>query len=110
MRKNQIILINQILIIILLINNKKNNIENLLKPENEKTKRSEIKYFEEKKTNENSYDNSGVYNNIYSYQFREIKGSYFNESKKRRDYFSNFPLSLNQSNQSDRINILEENK
>ena len=91
-------------------NNKKNNIENFLKPENEKTKRSEIKYFEEKKTNENSYDNSGVYNNIYSYQFREIKGSYFNESKKRRDYFSNFPLSLNQSNQSDRINILEENK
>ena len=88
-------------------NNKKNNIENFLKPENEKSKRNDIKYFEEIKTNENSYDTNGVYNNIYSYKFREIKGSYFNECKKKRDYFSNFPLSLNQS---ERINILDENK
>ena len=88
-------------------NNKKNNIENFLKPENEKSIRNQIKHFEEIKTNENSYDTSGVYNNIYSYQFREIKGSYFNECKKKREYFSNFPLSLNQS---ERINILDENK
>ena len=67
-------------------------------------KRNELNNFEEIKTNENSFENSRISTNINSYQFREIKGNYINDYKKRRKYFSNFPLTLNQSNESNIFN------
>ena len=53
-----------------------------------------------------NYENLGI-NNINSYQFREIKGNYFNEHPKRKDYFSNLYFSLNKT---DLANIFNQNQ
>ena len=86
-------------------NNKKKQYEKYIKIDNETLKKNEKD--EEIKTSENSYINNDIYNNICSYQFREIKGNHINEFKKKRDYFSNFPFKLNKS---DNLNNLIQKK
>ena len=91
-------------------NNKKNKFNQFMKVENENKNENnkEINPKEDKeiKNDEFNYENLGI-NNINSYQFREIKGSYFNEHPKRKDYFSNLKFSLNNSGLA---NILNQNQ
>ena len=75
-----------------------------IKPNYENSKSNEINNFEEIKTNENSFENNIIYNNISSYQFREIKGNYINDYKKKRKYFSDFPLTFNKSTENNMFN------
>ena len=90
-------------------NNKKNkfnqfnkiDIDNLINNEKNQNQNQN----QEIKTNEFNFENLGI-NNINSYQFREIKGSYFNEHPKRKDYFSNLPYKFNKSG----LNISNQNQ
>ena len=76
--------------------------------ENENANNKEINQNKNKeiKNDELNYENLGI-NNINSYQFREIKGNYFNEHPKRKDYFSNLYFSLNKT---DLTNIFNQNQ
>ena len=73
---------------------------------NENNKEINPKEDKEIKNDEFNYENLGI-NKINSYQFREIKGNYFNEHPKRKDYFSNLHFSLNKT---DLANIFNQNQ
>ena len=85
-------------------NKKNNNFTGFIKTDDEKSNNNEIEENENKNYYENVDEKNIINKNIYGYQFRQIKGNYFNEHPKKRDYFSNLPFIFQQTDISNNLN------